>query len=771
MVKKAELRRSCTFCRARKIACSGERICTACRDRSIECIYGLEGAKGRPRLGKTSPGIPPAATAASPAPTTAAAAAAAVTTTTISLAAELDIMSRENFNRVATFNRPLSALPPLRQGVLSYSGFLALVMQELIETVAVKFSNLGCHPFLGPGESFYHASMLQDTTKAMFDSPPASSSDLDIWDDYNPHLTSHNHPLSILISKSLLLRDLRSQKANRILLAILLADAHHFAEEPSKGDRLVQWAIAQLPSVPAGKGDLTTAQSLLLLGWYHACRGHSRRALCYVGYAGRIITTLKCQLSESSSAGQTHIKAELLHNICWVMLALTLWSYLQMDMPLVDLLPARLMQVLPAISEAESIMLQLDRATENLSTLKSQFSSLQSVWLLAHVTSLSARLYAAYPRLQCSPPVPQPWQESILHRLDRLLHQGRSLAQVCAGVRDALLDIVATGGPILVVFYQAVALRLIFPRKEMGNDTAQVLVLSDSLFERLTTSMHALKQLFPAIQALSQHYFGHAASTDSASLHFYMLGLDAVSRALMYILTLWDRATTVEQQLWRDRLLRLLEGGLMMQELFDHETLLRDCRWRAVNRQLKTACSRLEGVIFSFRDQSCHSFSGALDLNLPLQQTLAADNPITAPVSSCSSFVPVAHDADFEWLDLQDVTSPPTTASDLRDFGLASLAKLVPVLSLNPFDSLPGVTGPSCLVQPGRTALPFCLSWDDAIMNSVLQPVSVMPPPSSVSLGGLGPRGQESQRKRSSNDLSGVEEGGALGMSRLLRRS
>ncbi|RAK82234.1 Zn(II)2Cys6 transcription factor [Aspergillus fijiensis CBS 313.89] len=751
MVKKAELRRSCTFCRARKIACSGERICTACRDRSIECIYGLEGAKGRPRLVKTSPGIPPAATAASPAPTTAAAAAAAaVTTTTTSLAAELDIMFRENFT--------LSALPPLRQGVLSYSGFLALVMQELIETVAVKFSNLGCHPFLGPGESFYHASMLQDTTKAMFDSPPASSSDLGIWDDYNPHLTSQylevwfsNHPLSILISKSLLLRDLRSQTANRILLAILLADAHHFAEESSKGDRLVQWAIAQLPSVPAGKGDLTTAQSLLLLGWYHACRGHSRRALCYVGYAGRIITTLKCQLSESSSAGQTHIngvdhgavEAELIHNICW------------MDMPLVDLMPARLMQVLPAISEAESMLLQLDRATENLSTLKSQFSSLQSVWLLAHVTSLSARL----------PPVPQPWQESILHRLDRLLHQGRSLAQVCAGVRDALLDIVAMvqhesgdswGGPILRVFYQA-----------MGNDTAQVLVLSDSLSERLTTSMHALKQLFPAIQALSQHHFGHAASTDSASLHFYMLGLDAVSRALMYILTLWDRATTVEQQLWRARLLRLLEGGLMMQELFDHETLLKGCRWRAVNRQLKAACSRLEGVISSFRDQSCHSFSGALDLNLPSQQTLAADNPITAPVSSCSSLVPVAHDADFEWLDLQDVTSPPTTASDLRDFGLASLANPVPVLSLNPFDSLPGVTGPSCLVQPGRTALPFSLSWDDAIMNSVLQPVSVMPPPSSVSLGGLGSRGQESQRKRSSNDLSGVEEGGALGMSRV----
>ncbi|RAH85908.1 hypothetical protein BO86DRAFT_353344 [Aspergillus japonicus CBS 114.51] len=805
MVKKAELRRSCAFCRARKIACSGERICTACRDRSIECVYGLEGPKGRPRLMRNSSGIPPAATAAA---------------ATTSLMAELDLMFRENFSdddsttpapsnlfqdRVATFNRRLlagRASSPQRSatsptGSISYPGFLALVMQELIETVAVKFSNLGCHPFFGPGESFYHASMLQDTTKAMFDSAPASSADLDIWDEYNPHLISQylevwfsSHPLSISISKSLLLRELRSQKANRILLAILLADAHHFAEESVKGDRLVRWAIAQLPSIPAGRGDLTTAQSLLLLGWYHACRGRSRRALCYVGYAGRILTTLKCQLSESSLAGQTHIngvdhdavEAELIHNICWVMLALTLWSYIQMDMPLVDLLPARLMQVLPASSEAESTLLQLDRATENLSTLKSQVSSLQAVWLLAHVTSLSARLYAVYPRPQCgSPPVPQPWQEAILHRLDRLLHQGRSLAQVCAGAREALRDVVATvqhesgdscGGPILLVFYHAVALHLLFPRKEMGHDAPQVLVLSDSLLEGLTASMHDLQQLFPAIQALSRHHLGHPARTESASLHFYILGLDAASRALMYILTLWDRATTVEQQLWRDILPRLLAGGRLLQELFEHDTLLKDCRWRAVERQLKTACSRIEGVISRFRDQSSHRLS--FGLTLPVPQPSAASNPPTEllSLSSSSSLVPVSFDPDFEWLDVQDVTSPQPTAPELRDFGLAVWANPTPLLSLNPFGLLPGVTEPSGLVQP-PTFMPLDAYSDDAILYPVPQSVGVLPSTSSVSLPDISLDGRQSQRKRSSNDRSSAEvdaraeEGDASGMSRV----
>ncbi|PYH40053.1 uncharacterized protein BP01DRAFT_427351 [Aspergillus saccharolyticus JOP 1030-1] len=817
MVKKAGLRRSCTFCRARKIACSGEPICAACRERSRECVYDLESAKGRPRLDKTFPSIP--------------AESASNASTTISIVAELDVMFREDFSddtmapfspnlfqdRVATFNRHLvmgddkgndsnrepssSSSTPAAAGCISYDGFLALVMQELIETTALKFSNLGCHPFFGPGERYYRASMLQDTTKTMFDSPASSlspSADPDFLTEYSPHLITQylevwfsNHPLSILVSKSLLLRDLRGHKANRILLAILLADAHQFADESAKGDRLVQWAISQLSSIPAGKGDLTTAQSLLLLGWYHACRGHARRAICYVGYAGRILVKLKCQLYESSLSGQAHIngidlgivEAELIHNACWVMLALVLWSFIQMDMPLLDLLPGRLLQVLPASSESESMLLRLDRASGNLSSLKPQLSSLQSVWLLAHITSLSAHLYALYPQPTRAPPAPQPWQELILYRLDRLMHQGRSLAQICADAREALLDVVTIAqhdfvdgrdgpAPTLLVFHQAVLLHLLFPRGETNCHAPHTCSLNESLFQQLTTSIHDLVKLFPAIQIATRQPLTQPASIGFTSLHLYVLSLDAASRALLYVLTLWDRATTVEQQIWQDRLPRLLEGGLKMYALFDHDTLLQDHRWRAVKRFLKTACSRLEGAIAGSPDQSSHSsssFSTGLDFNLPTQLTAAADICSIEMVPS-STLLQVSHDAGFEWPDGQDLATPQrppensqAVTSELPALDLASLSTPMPLLSLGLSNSISQISDSQtcCMIQQSsQKPISVTSFWDQSILSLAHQHhlVDTVPELSSNSPADPGMAEQRRQRKRSSTSTGGLDE-------------
>ena len=49
------MRRSCTFCRSRKIKCTGQSKCDACRERNIDCVYGVERIKGRPR-GSTTKG-------------------------------------------------------------------------------------------------------------------------------------------------------------------------------------------------------------------------------------------------------------------------------------------------------------------------------------------------------------------------------------------------------------------------------------------------------------------------------------------------------------------------------------------------------------------------------------------------------------------------------------------------------------------------------------------------------------------------------------------
>ncbi|KAI5807307.1 hypothetical protein DFH27DRAFT_313885 [Peziza echinospora] len=48
------MRRSCQFCRSRKIKCSGQDKCDVCRERNNDCVYGQEASKGRPRR---KPGI------------------------------------------------------------------------------------------------------------------------------------------------------------------------------------------------------------------------------------------------------------------------------------------------------------------------------------------------------------------------------------------------------------------------------------------------------------------------------------------------------------------------------------------------------------------------------------------------------------------------------------------------------------------------------------------------------------------------------------------
>ncbi|PHH75388.1 hypothetical protein CDD83_4408 [Cordyceps sp. RAO-2017] len=49
MASKHPLRRSCAFCRARKIKCSNETICEACRRQGADCIYDFEPPRPKAR--------------------------------------------------------------------------------------------------------------------------------------------------------------------------------------------------------------------------------------------------------------------------------------------------------------------------------------------------------------------------------------------------------------------------------------------------------------------------------------------------------------------------------------------------------------------------------------------------------------------------------------------------------------------------------------------------------------------------------------------------
>lgn len=612
--KKAEMRRSCSLCRSRKIACSGERICTACRERSIECVYDLEASKGRPTR-KT----PRAGSAEAPKTSGPASPEEKTADVSHSMAVELDLMFRENFGADLVTIREGSATGPVCN--ISYRDFLEVLTQDLIEIIATKFSCLGCQPFFGAGERFYRACLTQDTTSNMFDPPAATAGltpeppagDVDLLADYSSRLITQlieiwfsTHPLSIVLSKTLLLRDLRSQTTDSTLLAVLLADAYDLAGDADgavRGPRLLNWAIGQLQGVLMGQEDLTTAQTTLLIGWHLACKGHVRRAMCYVCYTSRVITRLKQQLQETPMTGQTHVngidrgavETEMIQNIWWVTQALTVWSFIQIDMPFANHLPTHLtelMQDFPPVNEADSMLLQLDRATCNLSTLRPQAASLESVWLLSHATGLAAYLYALYPHTIDSPPSARPWQDRLLLRLDRLISRDRSLVLLCADAREAVLDIVVvvqaeapnrTVCAWLLTVYHTIFIHLLFPCIESNGQSA---MLTYQMIDELRIAMEGLITTFARVQ--SSFALGpRRSSAASALLHSYILGLDAAGRALSQILVSLEHGTLVEPQCLLDRLPQFAEWASTLCQLFSQDVLLQDRRWRLVKDQLK----------------------------------------------------------------------------------------------------------------------------------------------------------------------------------------
>ncbi|KAJ5733767.1 hypothetical protein N7493_002553 [Penicillium malachiteum] len=320
----------------------------------------------------------------------------------------------------------------------------------------------------------------------------------------------------------------------------------------------------------------------------------------------------------------------MIQSLWWQKFCLCVWSFIQMNIEFTDLLPSRLMQKIPPANEGESALLKLDRITGNIITKNAQNSSLQSVWLLAHTGSLAAYLYALYPKPKTGPSssnsISNSWQNQILARLNDLVDCERGLAGICKDAHEAIQDMIACvntniqdnpAGHWISVIYHTVSIHLLFPRpklvrlthhdtREDDNTERESMTalegsptLTNSLeLETLTgleTALQGLATLFPYIQT--------ACSSDKASrtapaafLHSYILGIDAVGRALMQVLLAYNGVSLLHRQLLQEFIPRFLSCATILHELFIHDTLLRDHRWRLVKRQLKSVCKGLEGI-------------------------------------------------------------------------------------------------------------------------------------------------------------------------------
>ena len=189
---------------------------------------------------------------------------------------------------------------------ISYEQLLYTVTQELVEMLSIRFGNLGCYHHADTSARFFAISLAQDHTPTMFE--PTSAEEPNPLIDFDSHRTIQMievwfsvHPLSNIISKTLLLRSLRSNTHDPLLLAVMLADASDVNENDAareKKEALFRWAAAKLSSRPAKSCGLSTVQMLMLLGWHELCVSRARRATCYLGYAGRIVTGLKANLAE-----------------------------------------------------------------------------------------------------------------------------------------------------------------------------------------------------------------------------------------------------------------------------------------------------------------------------------------------------------------------------------------------------------------------------------------------------------------------------------------
>ena len=454
-----------------------------------------------------------------------------------SLATELELMFQQNFyptaaNRksmnvyqeaISTFNRqakwrsagvntapsspndsgsesssPAPPSPPVsadfKCAVMSYETILSLLTQELVEMLSVKYGRLSCHHLGDTAATFYIKSLASDTTPKMI-TEPATPPVRNPIQDFDLHRTLQMieiwfsvHPLSTIVSKTLLLRQYRSNTHDEMLLSLIIADALYIGDGKvanSQGEAFFNYAISLLHTQPVRKCSLSTAQALTLLGWHELCLAKARRATCFLGYACRIVNKLMTRAAQVPTTGLSRIngidagevESELMRNIYWIILSSTLWSFMQFDQPFADLLPSPLTMGFPPVEQSHSIVYKLDLVSGNISTFQRQGRMIRELWALSHITSTVGHVYSLFPRNVRSGvdlPSSLSWQARPLQQLRLLSNPRQDITVLCARIREILAEATKQVNPqrvsssasraTVLSAYHTLIVHLLFPR-------------------------------------------------------------------------------------------------------------------------------------------------------------------------------------------------------------------------------------------------------------------------------------------------------------------
>ncbi|KID99908.1 protein kinase subdomain-containing protein, partial [Metarhizium majus ARSEF 297] len=620
MASKHPLRRSCAFCRARKIKCSNETICEACRRQGADCIYDFEPPRPKSRtISQDGPRSDPAVradglsgrqrsstggTPANGSPTGTFSEEPMPMDDVDNIALVLEQKFYENFStdigprsnpwqeRIAAYHRsiqnsvrerPETMTAEFNPKNVKYTGILNLLTHDLVGLITDQFGSLGCHHVEDGGARFFLSGLISDETQTMFDDAPLSGNPLseygqrqqtqliDVWFSV--------HPLSFLVSKTLLLRELRDGTHDEILLATMLADANFSIGDEvamARGHVLLRWATAQLRTRPlrsnqfssAGTAQysgistrifsgISTAQTLMLLAWNALCSFQIRRATCYIGLAGRITNEIKEQIS-STAAPMTSsringidvfdVEKEIVAYLYWTTHSLSLWAFIQMGNGYFSgLLPTSLTSIFLPVTEASSVIIQLDMVSENFSTLQKQKSVIREMWPLAHIASVIAYIFALYPHDTDTSGSPKTnfWQEAPLLALQRI-QQGKpsqDVGAVCREINRVLMESIhilnrqvteVSSRSLVLLVYHTMAIHFLFPMLPQGQAEEAV---SAEMVDRFCASSQEILQIFTVISEQPQDLFSLTPSLRSSFPDLFCLALDTCARALNLIHT------------------------------------------------------------------------------------------------------------------------------------------------------------------------------------------------------------------------------------------
>ncbi|KAJ4022425.1 hypothetical protein NW752_000371 [Fusarium irregulare] len=573
MTSKHPLRRSCAFCRARKIKCSNDTICEACRKQGVDCIYDFESPRGKGRNHsfdgtkassllqvRGDHDLPDskrrrscsANSSSSMSPRRAHEDLVPLGDGVESLAASLERVFQNKFSHLV-FGEP-SHIPsqPNTNGIRC-TGLLPLIANDLVGSVGQRYSALGACQSDDLNNHAIRSGLSHDSAFTMFDittshctSPIFSFSHrqrnqlIDVW--------FSAHPLTFLISKTLLLRELREDTCDEILIAVMLADASFVIGDGSmvtRGHELLQWAQAQLPMRPSYhlaedkdavhsgvptrvyKG-VTTAQTLVLLAWNALSSNEFRRAICYIEVASKLVTHIKDSMSSDVSPPSSSringvdvldVEKEIVTNLWWTTFSLNIWMSVQAGVS-PDMAPSTFnLDCLPA-TNTSSVSIQLDLVSENFNTLQKQKSNIREMRPLAYIVNTVAYILS------------QPDQAAPKHGV-----------RIC---REAIHAVESSNAPdtnmrgqsdnetqrLIIAFHQTMIVQLLFPKHQPLY--GQVVVPTETLHKYCSLLEQIVQCLSPPT-GQPNHYTISASPIQQPLSSAFCNLLDTCSRAFSLI--------------------------------------------------------------------------------------------------------------------------------------------------------------------------------------------------------------------------------------------